>query len=718
MWYKNIFRRHLCDMHIDDWSEEFLSAFSPESYLQNLKVAKIQNAMLYFQSHVGLCYYPTQTGKMHRAFQDRETAVKELCQMCKENGIYVTGYYSLIYNNWAHDTHPQWRMVTQDGVSLLESSKKTTLACAKGGVEHAGAAIHRYGLCCPNNMEYRRFTARQIKELCEYFTFDGMFFDMLFWPHACYCESCKKRWREEVGGELPTIEDWNDPKWLLHMKKRREWMGEFAGFAAEEVRKHLPHASVYHNVAYAALPDATKALAEEVLNQSDYAGGDLYGGIYAQSFVCKLYKNATKHPPFEYMLSRCTPSLSYHTVTKSEDELTSAVFLTCAHHGATLVIDAIDPVGTMDSRVYDTLGRVFEKEIPYEPYLTGDMLEEVGIYYSLKSKFNPQGEPYTNHKSAVNVVKTMIQHHIPCGVTGTFHPLDSYKLIVAPYLTDEDQDDYNRILRYVREGGKLYLSGGNCRGLLKEFFGASVSEATPERVVYLAPQKKFEKMFEHFNSSYPMHFDASAPIAALTEGNHDLADEHATLVNKNDLLVSKNEAPVNGNAAFTDKNTVLATITLPYTRQDTAKFASIHSNPPGIKTKLPAMLCCEYGKGKVLWSALPIEDSGFYEYRNIFINLLTDGLGFESSVYSNAPKDVEIITFRDGGDYLCSTVLLTEEDQARKVESFAISIKTDQKPLYIELLTRNRKVDFTYENNTVTFQSENLEIFQMYKIKF
>ena len=104
--------------------------------------------------------------------------------------------------------------------------------------------------------------------------------------------------------------------------------------------------------------------------------------------------------------------------------------------------------------------------------------------------------------------------------------------------------------------------------------------------------------------------------------------------------------------------------------------------------------------------------------RNIFINLLRDGLGFESSVYSNAPKDVEIITFRDGGDYLCSTVLLTEEDQARKVESFAISIQTDQKPLYIELLTRNRKVDFTYENNTVTFQSENLEIFQMYKIKF
>ena len=39
MWYKNSYRRHLCDMHIDDWDEEFLSKFSPEEYFENLKKA-------------------------------------------------------------------------------------------------------------------------------------------------------------------------------------------------------------------------------------------------------------------------------------------------------------------------------------------------------------------------------------------------------------------------------------------------------------------------------------------------------------------------------------------------------------------------------------------------------------------------------------------------------------------------------------------------------
>ena len=31
-WYEDKFRRHLCDMHIDDWSDEFLSEFSIENF--------------------------------------------------------------------------------------------------------------------------------------------------------------------------------------------------------------------------------------------------------------------------------------------------------------------------------------------------------------------------------------------------------------------------------------------------------------------------------------------------------------------------------------------------------------------------------------------------------------------------------------------------------------------------------------------------------------
>ena len=55
----------------------------------------------------------------------------------------------------------------------------------------------RYGLCCPNNMEYRNFVREQMAEFCDYFDFEGIFLDMTFWPMVCYCDECRARWRKK-----------------------------------------------------------------------------------------------------------------------------------------------------------------------------------------------------------------------------------------------------------------------------------------------------------------------------------------------------------------------------------------------------------------------------------------------------------------------------------------------------------------------------------------
>ncbi len=675
MWYKNSFRRHLCDMHIDDWDKSFLSEFSPEEYVNNLKKAKIQNAMLYLQSHVGLCNFPTKSGKMHSSFIGREDTMKRLADMCHAEGITVTGYYSLIYNNWAHDNHPKWRMVDQSGKSVYE--KGIVLKA-----EFANNDLFRYGLCCPNNKEYRAFVLEQIKEIADYFTLDGMFFDMLFWPHMCYCDSCKARWEKEVGGTIPTNEDWNDKNWLMHIAKRREWMGEFAQMATDAAKKLIPGVSVEHNFACAVLSDGKLAIAEPVNNACDYVGGDLYGGIYRQSFTCKFYQNITRNKPFEYMFGRVEGNLSKHTLTKSKDVMLSQVFLNCAHHGATFVIDAIDPIGTMDERVYTQLGEVFSKTIPYEKYFKGEMVEDIGIYYSLKSKFNAHGEPYTNHLSAVNTLDTMIFNNIPTGVTGGWHNISDYKLLIASCLTEEDSYDYDRIISYVENGGNLYLSGGDCPGLLKKFFGADATGRTIEKVTYIAPKPEFEGVMGDFNAKYPLHFDGTAPIPT----------------------------------GFKPEE-VLATITLPYTNQDTIKFVSIHSNPPGVSTDIPAMAMTSYGKGKVFWSAHPIEQIELYGYRNAFTGILDYAFDIDLTVKSDAPKDVEIVTFKDDDTIYLSTVVLNEDYKVRRVEDFSISLKTDKSPESVVLLPDEIPVTYEFNDGRITFKSENLEIFNMYKIK-
>ena len=677
MWYKNNFLRHLCDMHIHDWDPSFLSKFSPESYVKNLKTAHIQNAMLYFQSHVGLCYYPTKSGKMHQGFAGKEDAMQKTADLCHENGISVTGYYSVIYNTWAHDKYPAWRLVHQDGKSDREKGE-----LLNGQAYAAQIKAARYGLCCPNNPDYRAFVKTQIKEMLSYFTVDGMFYDMLFWPHLCYCEHCKQRWADEAGGELPAKEDWTDARWLFHLQKRREWMGEFAQFLTDYTKSLKPQLSVEHNVSHSATPFPCTANAEEVLHACDYAGGDLYVDPYTQSFACKFYRSITKNQPFEYMFSRCAPDLGAHTQLKSEDILKSAAFLTCAHHGATLVIDAIDPVGTQDKRVYERIGKVFSEILPYENEFVGNPLSDIGIYYSLKSKFLLHGEPYSNYTGVTNTVRTMVENNLLCDIAGGFTDLSRFPVLIAPLLTSEDTYDNDRLLTYVENGGKLYFSGAGAPKLLHTFFGAKCEKRTAERIVYLAPKGAAQAAFGYFNETYPLHFDGSAPIVCGI-----------------------------------DQEAVLATVTLPYTNQDTVQFASIHSNPPGIQTGMPALAVTTYGKGTVLWSALPIESIPQYDTKKVFLQLLQAFLHLSPTVTSDAPKDVELTAFRTEHGLQLNAVLLNEEERARKTTDFSVTVTCDFAPKSVTKLPDRQPVEADIKGNSLCFPVKNLGIFAMYEIK-
>ncbi len=670
-WYSDKFRRHLCDMHIDDWDKGFLSKFSPQEYCENLKKANINSAMLYFQSHAGHCYYPTKVGHIHNAFVGKEDTMKQLVDMCHKNNINVTGYYSLIYNTYEHDKHPNWRIVESDGRSVREKNKINNI---KG---FSTASEARYGVCCPNNLEYRNFVFTQIEEMLEYFKVDGMFYDMPFWSQFCYCESCKKRWAEEVGGEIPTVEDMSDPMWQKHIEKRRQWMGEFVKAVSDKTKSIDKDISVEHNFAYAvAADDQSKCCSYEVNESCDYAGGDLYGGFMEQSFTCKFYRNITNNQPFEYMFGRCTPSLSMHTVTKSPDQIDLSVFLTAAHHGATFVIDAINLDGTFDNRFYDRMGKSFEKQIPYEKYFKGNLVADIGVYYSINSIFNSHGNRFNNKTCAVNTVKTMIENHISVDVTGCFSELEKYKAIIAPYLTYADEKDIQRIISYVENGGTLYFSGCENKSLFDALVGTNVLGYTDYGVVYAAPTDNVD--FGWFNSDYPLPFNVNAPIIKKP-----------------------------------DDMEVLATITYPATKESETNFASIHSNPPYIKTDIPAIIKKEFGKGKVIWSALPLENSENYEYKQILISLL--GIKNQSFI-SDAEETTEIIEFKNGNEIYINVVELLDRYNIPKTKSFGLKVLCD-KPKDIVCVDTNENISFEYANGYVEFVIKDFKIFTMYKIE-
>ena len=185
-WYTDAYRRAVIDMHIPDWDPKFLSQFDPAEYAKMLVRSRSQSIVCYCQSHVGLFNYPTKVGKQHAAFAGRNM-LREMIDRCHEQGIAVQIYTSLIFDRWCADQHPEWRIRTPDGQIQGE-----------GG---------RQGVLCVNS-PYREYVRSFVREICETFEFDGIRFDMTFWPSLCFCEHCQKRYAAESGGVIPQVVAW------------------------------------------------------------------------------------------------------------------------------------------------------------------------------------------------------------------------------------------------------------------------------------------------------------------------------------------------------------------------------------------------------------------------------------------------------------------------------------------------------------------------------
>lgn len=655
MWFEKSYRRHLLDMHVNsDDENDFLSRFDPDVYLENLLRANVDCAMIYLQSHVGYCYYPTGVGHIHPAFAARPDTMKRLIERCRAHGISVVVYYSLIYNRVESITHPDWRLVGRE----------------EGLADFSGK---RYLFCCPNSSEYLNFTLAQIKEMFSYARFDGIFFDMPFWPKICHCKNCVERYERECGAAVP--DDKTTAGFRDFAATRDGWLNEFLKKITAFCKTLRPDVTVEYNLASAALPGEVMP-GEGVVALSDFASGDLYRGAFAHSFACKLYAALTRTEPFECMTSRC-PDLKAHTLTRSRDALRLSFLTICAHHGANLLIDAIDPIGTMDRRFYEELGALYRETQKYEAYMkTGSAVADVGLFFCLEGKYANGKEPYLHYNATLGAAKTLTAAHIPYGVVtqATKERLSLFKCVVVAGATALSEDTVAALYDYVAGGGNLYFSGANDEKLLGLVAGRTGKTASG--YAYLSPCDGAKKIFDGFTEEYPL------PVAY-------------------DLPVVKTE------------HRVLATITLPYKTDNL--FASIHSDPPGLPTADPAMIERRIGRGRVVWCAACIEAEKSRRITQVFTAVLSRLCG-DFRITTDAPERVETIAFSAKKETLVSFVCLTDDETVPGILPFSTTLACPHGVRGVTDLTTGKALPFTEKDGRITFSLALPDGFAMIRI--
>lgn len=679
MWIEGNYRRNLMDMHIDDWNPEFLSRIDIDEYVDALKDAGVQAAMVKGRPHTGLAYYPTKVGRMHAGLKGFDF-FGTMIQRCHENGIAVIAYFTQIFDNWAYETHPEWRLVTADGKGMREYR----------GMDNFKTG--RYGIVCPNNEGYREYVRACLTEMNTLYDFEGMFLDMTFFPEICYCPSCRRRYKDETGKELPRQIDWKNPDWLAYVYKRDEWIAGYAKFATGCVKEVKPHVTVEHQfsrITGSWIDGST----EDIMEAVDYAGGDYYGGFLQQTFINKYYKNVSPNLPFVYHTSRCDPELMYHTTTKTEEELLLHVITALVHNGAFLLVDAINPDGSIVPDVYHKLmKRIYAITSRYESYVNGNLYHDAAVWFASHAKYDPNEtaveimeksfSPSFYMEAPLAAAAALRENNVPFEVIGTKNiPDDQSKVLILSHVAQIREEEMDAIEKYIQEGGSLYVSGpiGNVR--LQNLLGIRITGRTAHNFTYMSPTKEGEKFFEGFGRLAPLTVDMHQTEAEIT------CDSHLS---------------------------VLATQTLPYTMTGTCEFAAIHSNPPGVYTDKPCAVLKEIGKGRIIWTAAPIEMSKPYMSRQVFYRMI-DFLRGEASFTSNAPKFVEVLAWnKEGTDYFA---VINEQEESPVAPMYDIWIdvkgKTDQEAF---LLPDNSRIETEIRGDTLRIHLPKLEIFQMLRL--
>ena len=683
MWIKGNYRRNLLDMHISDRNPEYLSKVNPKEYVECLKEAGVQAAMVKAMPHTGLCNYPTKRGTMHRGLQGFDF-FGEVVKECHKNGIRVIAYYSQVFDNEAYDRHPSWRTVTADGRQHKELRGQD---CFRNG---------RYGIVCPNNPEYRQYVKENLEEINALYDFEGMFLDMTFWPEVCYCSCCRERYFRETGRELPRIIDWQDENFRNWQRARERWLGEFAAFTTRVIKNVHPDCTIEHQMSMVA-SSWIHACSEDIAAEVDYTGGDYYGGFLQQSFINKYYRNISPNLPFVYHTSRCDPALDYHTTTKSEDELLLHVITALVHNGAFLLVDAINPDGSIVPEVYrKTMKSVYDRTRPMEPFVGGKMLSNVGIWFATHSKFDPNETkidmmqksfgPRFFMDAPVKLASILREENIPFDVIGSKNLRDydgnCIALCHVTQILDEEMED---LLGFVNRGGNLYVSGPVGHRKLAEllgmeFDGVAAGMQTEESFTYLEPTEAGKEFFTDFDSLSPL----SVPM--------------------NQYLVRPTD----------DASEVLATLTLPYTVPNTPEFSAIHSNPPGIRTNRPAVLRRKVGKGTVIYVPAPIEMSRPYLSRRVVARLLKSLAG-TPVVRSDAPKMAETLSWeKDGRLYVA---LLNEQEEPPVIPINDIRLSVSGKVTAAVSLTEGRELPVELSEGESVIRIPRLGVFELLELR-
>ncbi|MDR1637811.1 MAG: beta-galactosidase trimerization domain-containing protein [Treponema sp.] len=498
--------------------------FDPDLWIRYFKDIKCQGAVISTGGYIA--YHPSKVPLQYVSpkVNDNNDVFGYLVENCRKLDMSVivrTDPHAV--HDEQKNAHPEWLAVTPEGEYRKHWSKD-----------------HAWITCALGDYNFK-FMTEVNREIVGKYGVDAIFANRWAGSGFCYCENCKKMFREKTGLELPRERALSDPSYKAYIGFVQERLFELCRLWDEDIRKISPYARFIPNSGGGALSGL------DMRWLGDYSDL-LFADRQARPKAMPLWANGENGKEFRAVMGNKPIggifSMGFEGLNRWKDSVINSeelrLFVSEGVAQGLRVWFTKFHGKIYDRRWMDTVKELYNRYADWEPYLRNTAnLARVGLVFS-QSTGNYYGAENGRAKVAASIdgiYHALTESRIPFEMVHESYLTDQgylsrFKTLILPNIACMSAAQCEGIKAFVKSGGglvatyetSLYDERGNRKPNLglAELFGADLA-GEPEVFVK--------------NSYLRLEMDTKHPVL---DGFHDTE----RIVNGNARLPVKENTPL------------------------------------------------------------------------------------------------------------------------------------------------------------------------------
>ncbi|MCC6859959.1 MAG: beta-galactosidase trimerization domain-containing protein [Bryobacterales bacterium] len=432
-WYATSYRKLFFDYHSHSTAMGLGSAFDAEGWARRLAEANAQAVSVFTKCGQGWSYY--RKGKVRHVHPQLPSGLDMLeAQLAAlhKRGLKAIGYYHTFNSEPVARDHPGWVIRDVKGTPQGQS------ICLLGPLLDEHLLPH-------------------VREIVSLYEVDAMFFDGTYASRACYCDSCRARFRGDTGLDLPEGEaaaSW--PRYVAWSLDRFRDVRRRISAAVDEARPGLPVS--YNWVCSMRQPEAVPEHIGSLMIDV-FPDDQAFNGSYQARYW------ATLERPFDIMNSAFLQWWG-DWGSKPAQAMQQEVAAAIANGGLTWIGYQMTHTFDVQPAVMEQLGKTLAFVKEREPLLTGARpVPNVAVLHSASSHFSGGARLSADETATRGAHRILLESAIPhhfVNEAGLRKRLAEYRAVILPDARHLAPDLVSALEQYVENGGVLlatYRSG-------------------------------------------------------------------------------------------------------------------------------------------------------------------------------------------------------------------------------------------------------------------